>query len=290
MIARRSFPGGTYCDAHPRGPRAVLMWNGVETHLGVIPYEAETRPLFIRLYPEPFQFAGQASNRFGTMRWRDGWALDPRIATGDSGCIFDAAGELHVLEPAPGQTSQGYRYVAEDGRLVRADETYGPAFGLNQWSEYRGLRIGQGHDGGGVQVYDVLPGGPLRVLDTGDCKAIRVQGEGELVAVSYWKADEGAVLVTATLSDLRALPVLRSVPPVSTPPPEARVLKPEVTVDTFTLGPSAQLPDGDVAVFHDRINAIGTKVRVWVEHGSCRMSIEYAGGLKGETGARRPVR
>lgn len=67
----------------------------------------------------------------------------------------------------------------------------------------------------------------------------------------------------------------------------------EVTVDAFALSPANHLPDGTLLEFHDRENTYGAHVKVWVEQGSARMSIDYPGagpGLKGETGARRPVR
>ena len=229
-MTRHVYPSGSYCEALPSGEYAVLYANHyVETHQGAVTLPPEGSPLYLRITNVPsFQMCGQASNAYGTLHWQNGaWSLDPRIAHGVSGAIFEADGTLRIMEPAPGQSSQGYRFVDEGGAVWLGDATYGPFNGLNEWSEYRDLYVGQGNQGGGVMVWD---GAALRVLETGDCRFIRVRGSGEHVAISYWKQDEGAVIVQTTLSELRALPVRETAntsPPVSTPPPIVVPPKPE---------------------------------------------------------------
>lgn len=90
--------------------------------------------------------------------------------------------------------------------------------------------------------------------------------------------------LTAPMVDLRPAPPPPPLPPVKP------MNKPEVTVVAFNFTKDAHMSDGEKLVFHDRENTQGAKVRVWVENGSMRMSIEYPGIGIGETGAWRPVR
>jgi len=116
-----------------------------------------------------------------------------------------------------------------------------------------------------------------------------VMGAGDGILVT-WATDEGEGRVEVehwTWAELAALPMVGALTP---PHPEPPMVTPEVTVDLFAFTPNNHLADGEWLQFHDRENAQGAKVRVWVERGSMRMSIEYPGIGVGQTGARRPVR
>jgi hypothetical protein len=107
-------------------------------------------------------------------------------------------------------------------------DTYGPTNGLSEWCEVADLQIGQGHDSitppgqGGVIVWD---GAAHRRLDEGTCTFINAHRFGDHCAISYVKSGEGAVIVGATLSELRALPLLVT-PPLPPQPPEPPMPKP----------------------------------------------------------------
>src|SRR5690606_19738382 len=101
----------------------VACSDRVETHLGRVLLHDGQVPFYLRVTDVPaFQMAGQSHRNGRVLHWHDGaWVLLPTISNGQSGHIFDRAGRLRVIEPAPHQTTQGYRYVAADGRLVRGD-------------------------------------------------------------------------------------------------------------------------------------------------------------------------
>jgi hypothetical protein len=224
-MSRQFFPGGSYVDALPSGEFCVLYFGArVDTHRGSLTLPpGEQGPLFLRCSNVGgFKFAGQAHDGLGGYEWREaeGWRAFPPPCCGVSPVIYDRDGMLHISDCSIG--SQGYRFVDADGRIFSGDETYGSPYGLNEWSRYQDLYIGQGHQGGGVLVYG---GFGLLVLETGDCRFIRVNGDGDRVAISFVKPD-GAVIVQTTLAELRALqPLSTQPPPIVTPPPP--VPKPE---------------------------------------------------------------
>lgn len=211
-MTRREIPGGAYCDALPSGEYcALVIGSHIETHLGRIPLPPRESygPLFLRCTNVGgFAFAGQAHDTLNPATWeyREGqWRSFPPPCCGNSPIIYDSLGILHTSDCSIG--SQGWRYVERDGtpegRLVTGDATYGPLLGLSEYSAYGGLLIGQGHAGGGVLVHD---GTVLRVLSRDHGRFVRVQGSSDQVAVSYW-GPNGAVIIHASIAELRALPV-----------------------------------------------------------------------------------
>jgi hypothetical protein len=294
-------PGGSYPDALPTGEHVVLLHGRrLETHRGIVPFPPGESfgTMFNRLAPDGRRFAGLKHDGGGLAENTDGaWSDVPGPFAGSSPLIYNLNGEL-IHDPivyADGSvSSQGYRYIDEQNRPVTGQDTYATPDGqINQFSLYRDVTFGQGHEGGLVVRG---PDGVTRLLASENPFDIRVQGIGPIVAVSFWDVQPDglcAYIYIATLAEYLSLPPVVSAPvppPVQEPP---QMKKCEVTVDAFTLTPAAHLPDGTVMQFHDRENPNGAHVRVWVENGSCRMSIDYpgaGGGLKGETGARRPVR
>jgi hypothetical protein len=218
---RTLIAGGIYGEALASGEFAVTVGASVRTHAGL--FTGPFVPLYTRVTKVGgFKFAGQRAEGepAGTVWWDGDWHLDSRVPNGESGCIWDQSGVLQVIEPGPHVTSQGYRYVAPDGRLVRGDETVGLLHGMNQRTDLSNaqdgsLIIGQGNPGGGVRVWD---GSQLRELESGVCTFIRANREGDTVAIAYRKP-EGCVLHWLTVADLRALPVVTHNPVVVPPNP-----------------------------------------------------------------------
>lgn len=235
-MTRTEYPGGTYVDALPSGEFATLVPSShIQTHLGRIELPGD-QPLYHRITNVGgFKIAGQAHQSPRTLEWIGGTWHDRPVACGVSPVIYDAAGVLHISDCSIG--SQGWRYVDANGALVTGDQTYGSTFGIAEWSEYGGLKIGQGYDGG-VCVWD---GTTLRLLEAGNCRFIRVRGAGQAVAVSFWKVGASAVIYQATLNELRVLPIARPV----APPPE-KPKKPPVVPPT----PVPTKPEPSMSVNH----------------------------------------
>lgn len=221
---RREFPGGLYVDALPSGEYVVLFPNShLETHLGRVdfPVGESYGPMFLTCTNVPdFRFVGLAHDTVGTLlEWRQigGWQRNTRdFKTGR--VVYDFNGNILDTLPA------GYQFLSDSGEPFSRIETYGPRNGLSEWSQTADLQIGQGHESGGVLVFD---GQHLRVLDEGNCLFIREHRQGEPVAVPYVKSGVGAVIVQATLSELRALPIYATPEPEPEPEPNPMSYQPQ---------------------------------------------------------------
>jgi hypothetical protein len=152
------------------------------------------------------------------------------LAFGPRSVIFDAAGTLRVISGPP---PVGYRYVADDGRLITAAETYAdPARGLYEYTERNGTIIGQGGSGalGEDPCIARLPDGTYRLIEEGTCRFINVTRWGDQLAVAFVREDcNVSVLRWLTVAELAQLPrympgqlMPAAVPqPASTPAPPA---------------------------------------------------------------------
>jgi hypothetical protein len=217
-VRRLPINSGSYGENLPDGAYAVVTGSGVQTHQGVIPYALEGQPLYLRMSNTPsLQFAGQASTGGGTLVWNGAWVRDPRIAHGISGCIFDRDGILRIIEPAANQTSQGYRYVADDGSLVLGDATYGDAtLRISEYTTHGDVTIGQGWQGGCLAIR-----GSLRVLlETGDCRFVRFSRAGDSLAVTIVKfAENQTILLWLDVAELSLFQPEPSTTPFPLPVP-----------------------------------------------------------------------
>jgi hypothetical protein len=226
-MRHETIANGWYSFALRGGEFGVLVPGGVQTHLGFIAASQGGRPLFIHgTAVGGFQFAGQGEGLHGTLVWNNGWTVDARIPT-VNGVIYDHAGKLHIWQGGPHQSSQGYRYVRPNGSLVMADDTYS-GYGLSQYIDVSpnqdGSRvIGQGHHGGGVQIFD---GTRHFWIATGACHNIRCDFSGDNLALSFYEDLHGggtvAHLIWATWQELlaEAVPVEPHVPDPPPPDPE----------------------------------------------------------------------
>jgi len=241
-MRRIDFDGGWYADALPNGQYVVLYADGHmdSSVYGVVPPPPNDalRCLYPRLDPtNGAVFTGQEADEGNKMRplhW-DGssWSiLSDQSIPGVYPVIYKPSGEI-VLNYGAADGTQGYRYVATDGRVVTGDETYSPTsqWTLFEWTELvpGSLVVGQGNDGG-VIVWD---NGVYRELvpeSAGLCRFIHATATGVTDSDSFGLAFWGQTGVPTacyfgTLKELRELPVVEPVvvqppPVIPTPPPQ----------------------------------------------------------------------
>lgn len=224
-MRRIPFPGGTYVDAWPDGSYVVLFQGShYATHLGRVefPYAWNQGPINVRCTPAGgFRFVGlgyDKNDRLWEWRVGDGWRHIDGKTSGR--VVYSREGNIQDFLPA------GYQFLSDTGEPIPRLTTYTPRHGISEWTETGGLLIGQGHEGGGIKVYD-LARGTRHVLDTGHLWFCNVNRQGESVAISYW-GEGKATIVQATLADLRALPL--DAPPMVVPPPVDPVEPPMPTL------------------------------------------------------------
>ena len=222
-MKRLDIPGGWYCDALPDGNYAALIKNSqIQTASGNVPLPGSQNLLQIRLSPQG-QIAGIGHRDDQAWLWNGtGWSSHG-LAFGPRSVIFDAAGALQTV-PGPGHPAGaiGFRYVADDGRIVYSWETYAdPGRGLFEYTERGGITIGQGGAGplGEDPCIARLPDGTYRVIDSGTCRFINVARRGDDLAISFVREDAGkAVVIWLTVAELEQLPRFTPAPPGSPAP------------------------------------------------------------------------
>lgn len=249
--------GGIYPDALPDGRYVCLQpeWRRVLTNAEPLPLPpvanvagdlANPQIMFSRLNPTVpgLEFAAKAHNAFLTWHYTDGTWLKKADSNGSEGFIFDAAGQLQIITPGPGQPSSGYRYVADDGTLVLTRDAFDSATGLApalgvtrmfRWTHHRGFTIGQGDAGGCVAQ---TPDGIVRLLEEGSCEFVQFHVDGDAFSVAITKPG-AAVLYFGALSELLTLPVYQpgtTIPPPPPPPidPPEPPMPPPIVVPDFS--------------------------------------------------------
>jgi hypothetical protein len=214
-----------YCDFNFAGrvelvPESHLVFNSQRVDL-----PNGQNLLFPRLSPDGSRFAGIGHQDGKCWEWTGQWN-DMGPTHGTQSVIYDATGVLHVVRgPGEHPGSQGWRYVAEDGRLIASWETYDPTtplaqqFGVThlwEWTACGDVIFGQGGDEGGLQA---LVAGRRVLLDTGDCRFIHPYREGDRFAAAYVRAGESE-FHEITRAELDQLPTFEipSEPPIDPPP------------------------------------------------------------------------
>lgn len=284
--------GGWYTHSLIGGFYASLVADGIETHEGKIPQALNEAgqpdgPLFLDITDVGgFHIAGKGSNSlFSRERTPDGvWHQRPE-AVGNYSVMYDLEGQLHISKGGD-VGSQGWRYVAPDGRLVSGDDSI-----LNgDVSEFTDLGddilVGQGHNTGGVVV---RIDGVTRQLADGACYDIKARRRGNDVTISFYLvAADGlsAHIFWGTLDDLRALKPVVAAQPV---PPKV----PEVPIPTVTT-PKINVLNWNTVLqggkpwqtqFEDR----GTTYTVKIDADGLHVKAELPTGEFDETGMSRPV-
>lgn len=250
-MTRLDYFGGWYCDSLPSGERAVLfpLKKVVGTHQTELEYPEE--PLFIVVSNVGgLKFAGKSHDSNKSWEYIGGNWFERPEAIGNFSLIYDHLGALHISQGGA-VGSQGWRYEAPapTWRLMTGDETYGPLHGLNEWTDLsltqdRSMMIGQGHDGGGVQIYDagiMRRLGPSEAGESTECYAIRAHRHDTLVSVAYYDvAPDGltAHLAWLTVDELQRLPL------ITDPLPEP------IMSERFWIGPNIGSADM-VRIFDD---------------------------------------
>ncbi len=254
---RAVFVGGLYVDALVSGSGApierVVLYpsSRLETQAGRIDFPADESygPMFLALSEQGDRFVGLAHDTPGRLllyHAPHGW--EPIDGPTSGRVVFDASGGLLDYQPA------GYQFFDEStGQPVTRLDTYGPFHGLSEWVKVGDLYIGQGHEQGGIRVWD--GGNRLRVLDEGIAFFLRRHVRGDRVALSYVKSGEGAIVWQTTLSELHALPFEATapapapvpVPPVVTPPtPVPQAFPDPVKARAIVVEEREKLPPGSL--------------------------------------------
>lgn len=210
--------GAFYGEALPSGEWCALVpGQGFQTHLG--PVGLPPGESYGLMFPRctnvgGFRFGGQAHDTITPAAWQydHDWISYPQPCVGVNAVIYDRKGTFVRSDGSVG--SQGYRYVTPENVIVSGDATYGPFFGLFEYTALARCWIGQGaYDGAGIQVWD---GAVLRQLETGDCRFLRAHQAGDQIALAFTRP-EGVVLMHLTEAELLALPP--AVLPVDPPKP-----------------------------------------------------------------------
>lgn len=232
--------GGWFGDCLPTGEWVSLIGRlRIETSFGPVGLPERggdfLGPRYLRMSNEPshgFQMAGQSDGQPGTWVYRansaEKWTLDPRISHGESAHIFDLNGNLLIIEPAANQTSQGFRYLTEDGIPVRGDSAI--LFDdISQPSTFGNIVIGQsrGLDEGVV----IHRGSERRQLFVGSASFIRVRKSGNQFSVAF-VASGRTEFRWFTIDDISSFPIQREIPP---PPPIVIIDPPPVKSMTYPL-------------------------------------------------------
>lgn len=248
-MRRHVIPGGWYCAARLDGRFAACTPDGrvLETDAGQL--SPPDRLLFPDLPPSGPKVAGVLHGVYAAV-WADRvaewdgteWRVLAAKGCGPSPVIYDHAGQLHVSDCSQG--SQGFRYVAADGRIVSGDATYAPADGvlLHEWTDLGdGYRVGQGPDDNGAFLYDPTTRLYHEVI-VGRARFVRSERNGQAVVIACWVEPQPgqqtrSEIVWATLDEIRAQIPGRPSPRVSqpTPAPDPTPEPEPMPVDTSRL-------------------------------------------------------
>ena len=152
---RIDVPGGWYLDALPNGAYVALVKDShLQTSRGRVELPNGGNLLFVRIAADGQRFAGIGHLDDRAYEWSgSGWS-SPSMAFGPNAIAYDVRDVLRVVwGPGTPTGSMGWRYLADSGDLVTAEDTY--ADPLNHLWEYtiRGdIRCGQGGDEEGLQL------------------------------------------------------------------------------------------------------------------------------------------
>jgi len=191
---------------------------------------------------------GHEGAQGGHALYHNGTWHDLGECIGSNPCAFHpTTGEVYVSLPdrvrvfnrdaqfvrdIPGYVgSQGIRAVNPDGSMQTGDATYNSGL-LTEYTDVAGLKIGQGHDGGGIAVES---DGVKRTLVKGAIRFVRTNEINGQFAIYGWDTTQG-YRIEASRADLLAVPADNTTP---VPPP---IVVPPV-VDPPKPMPHPDIPD-----------------------------------------------
>lgn len=210
-----------YCDANLSGsrvqlvPHSHIIFNGARIEL---PGE---NVIFLRLSPDGTRFAGVGHLSGSVWTWEGAWKRDGSCE-GMSPVIYDSAGVLQIVRKSTGSNptgAQGWRYVADDGRLVEAWKTYAdPVRHIWEYTDRGDVTVGQGGDEEGLQV---LIRGRRVLLQAGYVRNIQCYRAGDRIVIAAIKDALTPLFYDLTGAEIDALPtyVLPTPLPIPVPAP-----------------------------------------------------------------------
>jgi hypothetical protein len=208
-VRREVYPGGTYCDALPGGPRIVSYLTSPNSE----------RQLYTRIHPSGVRYAFVGHESDHAWEWDGTQLVDHGLAHGVNAVCYDDLGHLHVNDGSAG--SQGYRsWSYDEQRLLTGDETYNGSQtnGLAEWTRHGDVTVGQSYVAGDAAT--TLHDGVRRILEPGHCRFIRFHRAGSQCVVACWKMQENAaVLIWFDVSEIASFPLEQIVPNPGTPVP-----------------------------------------------------------------------
>jgi len=217
---------GWYVDALPSNEYVRLIpGSHLETHRGRVELPG-ANVLYLDLAADGIRFCGvghQPPVEDTALEWNGGQWIPHGKTVGPRSVIFDATG--HVLTvPAAGLPagSQGYRQVADDGRIVLGDEAYADtARGVWEYTTRGDITVGQSGKGPhGEDAVIALYRGKRYVLAEGQCRFIKFRRQGDDLAISW--VDEihrQSCIRWLTVAELLTFPEQRFDAPVPVPVP-----------------------------------------------------------------------
>lgn len=243
----KDFPGGWYVDGLLDGEFACCIRDvHVETHQGNIALTPGGNPLQLHVTTDG-RIVGHGHGDGNAWEWAGGQWNNHGPAFGDNSCIYDAAGNLHVVRQAGTETgSLGWSYVDDAGVLIPSWQCYNTATPLGAalrverlaaWVQHGGLIIGQGigPNGGVVAQFE----GKRYQIATGQTTFVRFYLRGNNFVVSWIQENTNSAHIRwMSLDELRGLPleVQADTPPVVVhpppPPPPPPVKEPPVAEAT----------------------------------------------------------
>lgn len=204
---RLDFPGGWYTYACTNGEYSAIIRNShLETHRGQIALPSGGNPLYLDLPCDgSSRIAGIGNADDRAWEWQGHWH-DRGMAFGVNGVIYDATNQLRIVwGPGTPTGSQGWRYVADDGRLITGDESYAdPGNHLWEYTIRGDIRCGQGGDEEGLQC---LIRGRRVLVEPGIIRFINFERAGDQLALSWVRQDTASsTALWLTAQELDALP------------------------------------------------------------------------------------
>ena len=215
---RLDVPGGWYVDACVNGDVTALIKDShLQTPGGRVELPGGQNLLYISAACDGSgRFAGVGHRDDRAYEWTGIWS-SPGMAFGVNSVIYDSAGKLRVAWATGPTGSQGWRYRADDGRLVTGDESYAdPARHLWEYTIRGDIRCGQGGDEEGLQC---LVRGRRVLVEPGVIRFIRFRREGDRLALAWIRQDtRAAAALWLSVAELEAYPTY-TVPGTNPPPP-----------------------------------------------------------------------
>lgn len=238
-------PNGWYGFCNPDGQyRSVIRDVGVKTNDSLIPIQSVgNNCLFLQLSPDGTEFSGKSHLNDKFLSYENGaWNWTNIPTWGNSPVIYDNDNVLSIISAPPGVGASGYGYcdfetnelvsadkaheLVIDGKIVLYDYTYlGDGLYVGQTANIENVHEGK------TAVYDKTAK-KLLLLSDKPSRFIEARRRNNDVGIYFWCVDGSpANAITATMAELRALPLYNETPvpvdnfgPISAPSPSGTLI------------------------------------------------------------------